>query len=142
MRSNPACMSFEELEHTADIRIRVKASGIDDLFSDAALALMTVMYGSISPGTIHRHIQMDAPDTVSLLREFLSELLFISDVDELVISGVEVRVAGTHLSADLIAEPFLREKHTGGREVKGISYSDLTITREHDFYILEVIFDV
>lgn len=135
-------MSFEELEHTADIRIRVKAPGIDDLFSDAARALMTVMYGSFSPGTIQRHIQMDAPDTVSLLREFLSELLFISDVDDLVISGAEVRVDGTHLSADLLAEPFSREKHSGGREVKGISFSDLTITREHEFYILEVIFDV
>ena len=67
-------MSFEELDHTADIRIRVKASNIEDLFSDAARALMTVMYGSISPGTIRRHIEMDAPDTVSLLQAFLSEL--------------------------------------------------------------------
>jgi SHS2 domain-containing protein len=135
-------MSFEELEHTADIRIRVKASNIEDLFSDAARALMTVMYGSISPGTIRRHIEMDAPDTVSLLQGFLSELLFISEVEELVVSGAEVRIAGTHLSADLIGEPFSRDTHTGGREVKGISYSDLTIAREHDSYILEVIFDV
>ena len=135
-------MSFEELEHTADIRIRVKASNIEDLFSDAARALMTVMYGSIGPGTIRRHIELDAPDTVSLLQGFLSELLFISEVEELVISGAEIRIAGTHLSADLVGEPFSREKHTGGREVKGISYSDLTIAHEHDSYILEVIFDV
>ena len=135
-------MSFEELEHTADIRIRVKASNIENLFSDAARALMTVMYGSISPGTIRRHIEMDAPDTVSLLQGFLSELIFISEVEELVISGAEVRIGGTHLSADLIGEPFSKGKHTGGREVKGISYSDLTIAREHDSYILEVIFDV
>jgi SHS2 domain-containing protein len=135
-------MSFEELEHTADIRIRVKASNIEDLFSDAARALMTVMYVSISPGTIRRHIEMDAPDTVSLLQGFLSELLFISEVEDLVISGADVRIAGTHLSADLIGEPFSRDTHTGGREVKGISYSDLTIAREHDSYILEVIFDV
>ena len=58
------------------------------------------------------------------------------------ISGAELRIAGTHLSADLIGEPFSREKHTGGREVKGISFSDLTIAHEHDSYILEVIFDV
>ena len=135
-------MSFEELEHTADIRIRVKALTIEELFSDAARALMTVMYGTISPGNIRRHIEMDAEDLISLLQGFLSELLFISEVEGLVISGAEVRIAGTHLSADLISEPFFREKHSGGREVKGISYSDLTIAREHDSYILEVIFDV
>ena len=135
-------MSFEELEHTADIRIRVKALTIEELFSDAARALMTVMYGTISPGNIRRHIETDAEDLVSLLQGFLSELLFISEVEGLVISGAEVRIAGTHLTADLIGEPFSREKHTGGREVKGISYSDLTIASEHDSYILEVIFDV
>jgi protein archease len=135
-------MSFEELEHTADIRIRVKASSIEDLFSEAARALMTVMYGSIGPGTIRRHIELDALDTVSLLQGFLSELIFISEVEELVISGTELHIAGTHLSADLSGEPFSRDTHTGGREVKGISYSDLTIAHEHDSYILEVIFDV
>jgi SHS2 domain-containing protein len=135
-------MSFEELEHTADIRLRVKGSTLGELFSDAALALMTVLYGSISPGNIPWHVEMDADDIVSLLREFLSEVLFISEVEDLVISGGEVRITGTHLSADLLGEPFSREKHTGGREVKGISYSGLTITHAHDSYILEVIFDV
>ncbi|MDD1705968.1 MAG: archease, partial [Methanoregulaceae archaeon] len=140
--SPPVRMSFEELEHTADIRIRVKASTIEKLFSDASLALMTVMYGTPGPGNICRHLEMDGEDLVSLLQGFLSELLFISEVEDLVISGAEIRIDGTHLSADLLGEPFSREKHTGGREVKGISYSDLTIAREHDSYILEVIFDV
>jgi SHS2 domain-containing protein len=135
-------MSFEELEHTADIRIRVKASTIEELFSDAARALMTVMYGTITPGNIHRNIEIDAEDLVSLFQGFLSEILFISEVDNLVFSGAEIRIEGTHLSADLIGEPFSKEKHTGGREVKGISYSGLTIAPEHDSYILEVIFDV
>jgi SHS2 domain-containing protein len=135
-------MSFEELDHTADIRIRVKAPTIEELFSDAARALMTVMYGRISPGRICRHIEMNADDIISLLQCFLSELLFISEVEELVISDAEVRIAGTHLSADLSGEPFSNEKHTGGREVKGISFSGLTIAYEHDSYILEVIFDV
>ena len=135
-------MSFEELEHTADVRILVKASTLEELFSEAARALMTVMYGTISPGDICRHIELDTEDTVSLIHGFLSEILFVSEVEDLVISDAEVRITGTHLSADLFGEPFSREKHTGGREVKGISYSGLTITQKHDSYIVEVIFDV
>jgi SHS2 domain-containing protein len=38
-------MSFEELEHTADVRIRVMSATLEDLFSEAARALMVVMYG-------------------------------------------------------------------------------------------------
>lgn len=135
-------MSFEELEHTADIKIRVKAATIEELFSEAARALMTVMYGNISPGNITRHIEIDDSDTLSLLQNFLSELLFISEVEDFVISHAEVRIEGTHLLAELYGEPFMREKHMVGREVKGISYSGLTIAREQDSYILEVIFDV
>ncbi|MGD9491470.1 MAG: archease, partial [Methanoregulaceae archaeon] len=33
-------------------------------------------------------------------------------------------------------------KHSGGTEVKGISYSGLSIHRDKENYILEVIFDV
>ena len=135
-------MSFRELEHTADVRMLVKASTLEELFSEAARALMTVMYGTISPGDICRHIELDAEDTVSLLNGFLSEILFISEVEDLVITDAKIRITGSHLSANLNGEPFSREKHTGGREVKGISYSGLTITHEHDSYILEVIFDV
>ena len=135
-------MSFEELEHTADIRIRVRGATLEDLFSEAARALMAIIYKNISPGNIRRHIEVDADDTPSLIREFLSEILFVSEVEEMVITGADIHIAGNHLTANLTGEPFSTMKHCGGREVKGISYSDLTIRHEEDSYILEVIFDV
>ena len=135
-------MSFEELEHTADIRIRVRGATLEELFSEAARALMTIIYGNTSPGTIRHHIEVDADDTISLIQEFLSEILFISEVEEMVISGADLHIEGYHLIADLTGEPFSRVKHSGGREVKGISYSNLSISHEEDSYILEVIFDV
>ena len=135
-------MSFEELEHTADIKIRVRGATLEDLFSEAARALMAIIYKNISPGNIRRHIEVDADDTISLIQEFLSEILFVSEVEEMVITGADIHLAGNHLTANLTGEPFSRMKHCGGREVKGISYSDLTIRHEEDSYILEVIFDV
>ena len=135
-------MSFEELEHTADIRIRVRGATLEDLFSEAARALMAIIYKNISPGNIRRHIEVDADDTISLIQEFLSEILFVSEVEEMVITGADIHLAGNHLTANLTGEPFSTMKHCGGREVKGISYSDLTIRHEEDSYILEVIFDV
>ena len=61
---------------------------------------------------------------------------------KMVITGADIHIAGNHLTANLTGEPFSTMKHCGGREVKGVSYSDLTIRHEGDSYILEVIFDV
>jgi len=138
----PDAMSFEELEHTADIRVRVKAGSLEDLFSEAARALMVIMYGVADPGILRRHVEVEGRDIISLMHAFLSEVLFVSEVDDLVVSGAEVRLSGTGLEGDLFGEPFSREKHLSGMEVKGISFSGLSIASGNHTYTLEVTFDV
>ena len=135
-------MSFEELEHTADVRVRVKAGSLEDLFSEAARALMVVMYGVTDPGSMRRHVKVQGRDTVSLMYAFLSEVLFVSEVKEMVVSGAKVRLSGIDLEGVLCGEVFSREKHLSGMEVKGISFSDLSIVRDNHTYTLEVTFDV
>ncbi|NMB78123.1 MAG: archease [Methanomicrobiales archaeon] len=39
-------MSFKELSHTADVRMRIEAPALDMLFSEAFLALMQTVFGS------------------------------------------------------------------------------------------------
>ena len=136
----PVAMSFEELEHTADIRLRVKAESLESLFSEAAL--MVVMYGSAGPGPMHRSIEVQAPDPESLIHAFLSEVLYISEVEEMVVSGAEIRLYEGRLEGELTGEPFSPAKHRSGMEVKGISLSGLSVSRDNHTYILEVIFDV
>ncbi len=135
-------MSFEELEHTADIRVRVKAGSLEDLFSEAARALMVIMYGVSDPGSLRRHVVVEGQDIISLMHAFLSEVLFISEVEDMVVSGAEVRLSGTGIEGELFGEAFSREKHLAGMEVKGISLSGLSIVSENHTYTLEVTFDV
>jgi SHS2 domain-containing protein len=135
-------MSFEELPHTADVKIRVHANTTGALFSDACMALMQVMYGNDRrPGTI-KEISLDAPDIESLLSDFLSEVLYITEVDCFVIAKVNVTIAGLHLKAVLDGELFDPLRHNKGTEVKGISYSGLVIQKEPGGYMLEILFDV
>ncbi len=135
-------MSFEELEHTADIRLRVKAGSIESLFSEAARALMVVMYGSAEPGPMRRKIEVQAEDLESLIHAFLSEVLYLSEVEDMVVSGAEIRLAEGRLEGELTGEPFSPDRHRAGMEVKGISLSGLSVSRDNHTYILEVIFDV
>jgi SHS2 domain-containing protein len=135
-------MSFEELSHTADVRIRVRARTLDLLFADAFLALMQTLFGSKRAGGWSKEIKMESPDTDSLLMDFLSEVLFICEVEGLVFTHADVTIQGNSLIATLDGEPFDRTRHAEGTEVKGISYSGLAITQDTNGYMLDILFDV
>jgi SHS2 domain-containing protein len=135
-------MSFVEVSHTADVKIRATAPTLGTLFSEALVALMQVLYGPDRKGGTKREISLDAEDRESLVRDFLSEVLFLAEVDGLVFSGADIHIEGCHLVAMLDGEPFDRRRHCLGTEVKGISYSGLALTRDANGYMLDIVFDV
>jgi SHS2 domain-containing protein len=135
-------MSFVEVSHTADVKIRATAPTLETLFSEALAALMQVLYGPDRKGGEKRKIILDAEDRESLLKDFLSEVLFLAEVDGLVFSGAEIQIDECHLVAMLEGEPFDRHRHALGTEVKGISYSGLAITHNANGYMLDIVFDV
>ncbi|MDD1688799.1 MAG: archease [Methanoregula sp.] len=135
-------MSFEEISHTADVKIRVHAPTLEALFSETFKALMQVMYGTDRSGGILKEIRIESSDIESLLADFLSDVLFVSEVESLVFSDVDIRIDGLSLTAELTGEPFDPVRHSGGSEVKGISYSGLAITHGAKGYKLDIIFDV
>jgi SHS2 domain-containing protein len=135
-------MSFEEISHTADIKIRARAPTIEALFSETFKAMMQIQYGTNRASEVLRRIQIESSDIESLITDFLSEVLFISEVERLVFSDASIKINGFSLTADLKGEPFDPLRHSGGSEVKGISYSGLEITRDANGYMLDIIFDV
>jgi SHS2 domain-containing protein len=135
-------MSFTELPHTADVKIRARAPTLEALFSEAFNALMQVMYGKDRKGRVSRELTLESADNEALLTDFLSEVLFISEVDGLVFSHASIRINDGTLHAVLEGEPFDQGRHAGGSEVKGISYSGMSITHDTNGYMLDIIFDV
>jgi SHS2 domain-containing protein len=135
-------MSFEEISHTADIKIRVRAPSLEALFSETLNAMMQIIFGMDRGGYIHKEIRIESSGNESLLTDFLSEVLFISEVENLVFSDADIKINGLNLSAELTGEQFDPLRHSGGSEVKGISYSGLEITNDTNGYMLDIIFDV
>ncbi len=135
-------MSFEELDHTADVLIRVRGATMSEVFSEASRAMFHVMYGPCEDRGIMRQITLDAEDPESLLIDYLSELLFITDVENIVFCTFDLDLQGTRLSAVARGEPFDPARHAGGALIKGISYFDLAIVKEKDAYVVDIIFDI
>jgi SHS2 domain-containing protein len=107
---------------------------------------METLYGDTGgPVTEVRTVELSAADREALLHDFLSELLYLAEAENLVFSGAAIQiVAGPPPSvrATLRGTPFDPARHSGGTEVKGIAYFDLSIVEADGGYRLEIVFDV
>ena len=135
-------MSYEELEHTADILMHVRAPDIPSLFVECGHALMATMYRGRAGNEKSYTLAVSGTDSEQLLQAFLSELLCLTETENVVFSDISVTISGDLLTASISGEPFDREKHGGGSEVKGISFCGLAIRQERDEYVLDILFDV
>jgi SHS2 domain-containing protein len=135
-------MPYEILEHTADLRFRVTGRTLAGAFAEAARAVCETLAPNCTPGDVLRRVEVSADDPEELLADFLSELLYLADAGSLALCSFTVEIEGNRLTALCRGEPFSREKHGGGDEIKGISYSGLAIYKEGESYVLEFIADV
>ena len=137
-------MPFEELEHTADVKMRITASDFSTLLAESGFALSQVMYGKYKRELSEITVPIEAEGTTpaELCVNFLSELLFTMETEYLVPSVFSLTVNGNNITGTVSGIPFERGKHSGGIEVKGISYSGLTLTKTNTEYELIIIFDI
>ncbi len=135
-------MSFEELDHTADVLMRVRGATLGEVFADAGRAMFHVMYGPCEDRGVEREVRLEAENLESLLIDYLSELLFITEVENTVFCTFDVDLQGTRLVATLRGEPFDPARHSAGALIKGISYFGLEIVKEEEGYVVDIIFDI
>jgi SHS2 domain-containing protein len=140
---------FEFLSHTADIKLRCWGNTLEEAFTQAAYALMTVItpdLGKISEKK-KKIITIEAEDKEALLFDFLSEFLFIFDVNKLVFSNIRVQSIqkindGYELKAQMKGEEFNKESHEIGTEVKAITYSYMKIEEKKENITIELVLDI
>ncbi len=140
---------FEFREHTADVQVRSWGSSLKEAFSQAAYSLMTTITPDLKKISlkIEKKITVEAEDKEALLFDFLSEFLYIFDVDELVfgqiyVSKIEKINDNYKLQATLKGEKFDLAKHEIGIEVKAITYSFLNIEEKHKRTIIDIVYDI
>ncbi|MDR0438644.1 MAG: archease [Methanocalculaceae archaeon] len=137
-------MTFEELEHTADVRMKITAPSLLDLFVESGFALAEILYGEYQkePETISFPIEAKGNEVVESIVNFLSELLFLTETEYLVPVSFDLAAEGCVVSGVVAGVLFDRTKHTGGIEVKGISYSGISLAKTAAGYELIIIFDI
>jgi len=147
---------FEEVEHTADIAIRVWGRDLAELFGNAAYGLACQVvdpdevgrtgFGEASPGSaeplsraIERSVELEAYDAETLLVAWLGELLYLGERDGCVFTDFDIlEVRPTRLRAVVRGGP-VRERQ---RHIKAVTFSDLEIVHTGEGYETTIVFDV
>ncbi len=88
-------------------------------------------------------IKLEAEDRESLLVEWLSEIIFLIETENLLFSRFEVVLSSnTKLTARVAGEPLDVEKHDPKTQVKAVTLHNLLIRRIDSSWVAQVIFDV
>src|SRR5688572_23739664 len=119
---------FELIAHTADVRLRVTASSMEELFRDAMRGMYAVMRAEPGNKPVQRTIAVhDSADTTSLLVDFLNEVLHRAHVArEMFTDAAFSRFDATSLGATLTGvTPASFEE-----DVKTVTYHEAEIRRE------------
>lgn len=135
---------YEVFEHTADIGIHAFGSTLAELFVHAAQGMESLM---VTPEQVRettlREIAVEGHDTVSLLINWLNELIFLFDTDYLLFRNFEITfINETHLTARAAGEAYNEQRHELSSAIKAVTWHEAAVTRIDDGYQARVIFDI
>lgn len=143
---------FEQIPHTADIKVRVYGSTKKELFVNALYAMFTVV-GPHAQGCRyegqeimcdelpeHHDVEIRAPDSDALLVTFLSQALSLSDIHNQAFFDADI-----HEFDDVHLKATIKGVHVTGFEVvelKAVTYHDLAIKEVNGLWQTDIVFDI
>ncbi|AAB86071.1 conserved protein [Methanothermobacter thermautotrophicus str. Delta H] len=137
---------FEFFDVTADAGFWAYGHDLEEVFENAALAMFEVMTDtSLVEAAEERRVEITSEDRVSLLYDWLDELLFIHDTEFILFSKFKVKIDekddGLHLTGTAMGEE-IKEGHERRDEVKAVTFHMMEILDEDGLIKARVILDL
>lgn len=134
-------MRYRLLEHTADAMVEAHGKDMGERFGNAAYAMFDLMtdVSKVEP-TGELRIVLSAGSREQLLVDFLQELLYVHETEDLVLGRFDVRTDGKKLEALVCGEKFDEKRHPKRAVVKAVTYHELEFDDRNG--TVKVLFDV
>jgi SHS2 domain-containing protein len=123
---------FRLLAHTADMGIEATGASLAEAFIAAAHGLKEMIFGD-TPVTPRQSapVSLESGDAGELLVAWLGEILYLFEVRGLVPAEFVIsEVTGESLRGEVAGESFDPKRHPVEREVKAITYHQLSVERD------------
>ncbi len=135
---------FETFDHTADIGIVAHGASLAEAFANAAKAMFSLMVDLDKvESREERRVEVEADDLEGLLVAWLAELLYLSEVDNLVFSRFEVQeISDTRIVGRAFGEPLDLERHNPQLMIKAVTRHMLQVAPENGGFQVRAILDI
>jgi len=135
---------FEVLDHTADIGIVVYGEDLETLFENAGEAFFHLITDMKKVRRrVQRRIEIGKEGLERLMVDWLSELLYLHDVENLLFKEFKIESVGKDgLRATVRGEPFQEGVHAIKTEVKAVTYHQIEVRKENGNWRAQIIFDL
>ena len=135
---------FEILDHTADIGLVIYGENLKALFGNAGEAFFRLITDLRKVRRrIERRINIGGESLDRLMVDWLSELLYLHDVENLLFQRFKVESVGKDgLKAIVKGEPFREGVHVIKTEVKAVTYHRIEVRQEKGGWRAQVILDL
>ena len=134
---------FEIVNHTADIGIIAYGADVNQAFANAARALFSLITELDNvEEVLYRDIVLTATDQESLLVEWLNELIYLFDTENIIFKRFDItQLNNTQLKAIIYGEKVDSSRHKLKTGVKAATYHMLKVDKG-DGCKVEVLFDI
>jgi SHS2 domain-containing protein len=116
---------FRWVDHTAELELEIEAPTEADVFAEA-LAAFAELLGDASDRSVTREVELEAEDRALLLVEWLSELIYLTEVEEF----VPKRATSLQLSEGRLRATVEGHRGTPRHLVKGVTLHRLELGRD------------
>jgi SHS2 domain-containing protein len=136
---------FLEAIAVADCAVEVEGKDLDDLFETAARLLAEVMIDPATVSTtVERTLTLAAPSLDLLFYDWLSELIYAKDSEQVVFTRAEVRVeeSACRLTARLCGGLIDRERSALRADPKAVTFHQFSVERNEQGWRARVVIDI
>ena len=138
---------FNYFETTADLGVEAKGKSLEEAFKEGAKGLYNIM---VDIDKVDKReaveFEVEGESLEELLYNFLNELLFYTDVDNLVFSDFDIKIErdddNYKLRCTAYGEKIDKEKHNIKEEVKAVTYHKMEIKQEDGGWKIRYIVDL
>lgn len=131
---------YKILEHPADVRVQAFGNSKEELFLNAMEGMNAVLQPQRKTQNAKRKIKVKSPDINALLVDFLSEVLYLSQVNKEIHNNIKfTKFSDTELTGELIGQKI----ESFGEDIKAVTYHGLEIKKnKKDLYEVTILFDI
>jgi len=137
-------LEYQIIDHTADLRIVVKAHSLENLFINSAKVMIDlIIQGDVKGKTEVREIVIEGKDFPDLMVRWLGEILYLFYGENLIGSSIKIKsLSWSRIKACVEFVEFVPEYYEILREIKAVTYHRISVEKIGDIWETMIVFDV